>query len=267
LAGDLVTGANVLWNGQDETLLAGADATTDRIQLLGAGSYDFSTATAFNYIDRIDVVSGVANTTQGDYTIQLTAAMAASADGDGNGTFGDIHVVAYQDNGTLTAPASTANVNIDAKALTSVQSLVVRGMDGSGVTDVNAAFGGMRGNDVIAGGAGNDRIASGVGNDIITGGSGDDQIDGGDGVDTLTFTGIRSQYSITASDAGYRIGDNVDGRDDVDHFANIETLRFTDGDYVAGADGAWIQAMVNSASFDSINAFNQLVGSTAVINA
>jgi len=242
LAGDLVTGTNVLWNGQNETLLAGADAsTTDRIQLLGAGDYDFSTATAIHYIDRIDVVSGIANTTQGDYTIKLTAAMAASADGDGNGAFGDIHVVAYQDNGTLTAPASTANVNINATALTSGQSLVVRGMDGSGVTDVNAAFGGMRGNDVIVGGAGNDFIATGAGNDTITGGSGDDQIDGGDGVDTLVFTGIRSQYNITASDMGYRIEDSVNGRDGVDQFTNMGTLRFADGDYVAGADGGWNQ--------------------------
>jgi hypothetical protein len=106
-------------------------------------------------------------------------------------------VVAYQDAGTLTPPASLANITIDASALTAGQSLVVRGMDGSGVP-APSAFGGMRGNDVVVGGAGNDRIATGAGNDTLTGGQGNDLLDGGFGVDVAAFMLVGSG-AITVS--------------------------------------------------------------------
>jgi Ca2+-binding RTX toxin-like protein len=230
LAGDSITGTNAFWNGDVTTLSQGADNTTvDRIQPRGAGVYDFNTVAHISFIDRIDIVSGVTGTAQGAFTIQLTAAMAASADGNNDGIFGDIRVMGFHDNGTVTSAPTTANITIDGSALLANQSLVVIGMDGSGATDPSQAAGGMQGNDIIIGGTGNDLIHTGAGDDTITGGIGNDSYDGGDGLDVAVFSGLFSDYTITASTNvtnGYSIQDNVANRDGTDSFANIEWLEF-----------------------------------------
>jgi Ca2+-binding RTX toxin-like protein len=195
MAGDIVTGTNDFWSGPSGPLNAGDSTSLDRVQLRGAGTYNFSTVGAMSYIDRIDVVSGVSGTTQGTVSIILTSALVGSADQDGNGTFGDIRVLGYADSTSTTQPATTTAVSVDASALGATQSVWVMGQDGSGVSDVNLAFGGLQGNDTLMGGAGNDYLNGGKGNDNLLGAGGADTIFGGDGED-------RIQYRVPSAMAG-----------------------------------------------------------------
>lgn len=243
LAGDTITGHLSFWDGRPETLATGADSTTDdRIQLLGAGTYDFGQAGVHvSYVDRVDV--GVAS---GEVTVVLSAAMAASADRNGDGRFGDIRVVGYDGSvAGSTLPATTANVTVDASALLAGQSLVVTGQDGSGVPDPAKAFGGMRGHDTIIGGAGQDWIFTGAGNDVITGGGGEDLIDGGDGDDVAVYAGRYADYLFGQPDqsGGFTLTDTVAGRDGADYLMSIEELRFADGAWRLGPSG-WAPALL-----------------------
>lgn len=176
LAGDTVSGTSAIYFGGDPA--PGGDRfTADRIQLFGPGYYDFAAAASISYIDRIDIVAD-----SGRFDVRLTAEMAASADGNGDGGYGDIHVVGY---GTaMDSPATTAQLFLDASALTAGQSVVVRGQVGSGVDGLQA-FGGLSGDDSIVGGAGADWIHAGAGDDYLYGGDGADTLDGGAGDDVL----------------------------------------------------------------------------------
>ena len=185
MAGDTVTGTNDFWYGPSGPLNAGDSTSLDRVQLRGAGTYNFSTVGAMSYIDRIDVVSGVSGLTQGTVSIVLTSALVASADQDGNGIFGDIRVLGYADSTSNTPPATTTAVSVDASALGATQSVWVMGQDGSGVSDVNLAFGGLQGNDTLIGGGGNDYLNGGAGLDRLAGGAGADTVYGGAGEDRL----------------------------------------------------------------------------------
>lgn len=64
-------------------------------------------------------------------------------------------------------------------------------------------------------------------NDLFTSGAGNDQINGGDGVDTVIFSGVRADYNIVKSGAGFTITD-IKGRDGTDTLTSIERLLFTD---------------------------------------
>jgi Ca2+-binding RTX toxin-like protein len=87
-------------------------------------------------------------------------------------------------------------------------------------------------NDFLSGGAGNDLLHGGAGNDTLTGGSGNDLLDGGAGNDTAVFRGAAGQYTITRTqDGGYRIEDNVEGRDGITTVTNVEQLQFKDGTF------------------------------------
>ena len=181
LAGDVVTGTNDFWYGPPSPLSAGDTTSLDRVQLRGAGTYDFSTVGAMSYIDRIDVVSGVSGTTQGTVGMVLTSALAGSADQDGNGIFGDIRVVGSADSTSPTPPPTTTSVSVEASALGASQSVWVMGQDGPGISDVTLAFGGLQGNDTLFGGAGNDYLNGGLGNDRLRGRGGADTKLGGAG--------------------------------------------------------------------------------------
>jgi len=161
LAGDTITGTD----GS-----SGDSTTTDRLQLFANGIFDLASAAAISYIDRVDL--GVAS---GSATVILTSAMAATADQNSDGTPGDIEVVGYTPDGTISAPATTASLTVDGSGLIAGQSLFVSGQVGSGRGGGNA-FGGMSGNDTIIGGAGDDRLTGGLGADTIRGGAGTDRI-------------------------------------------------------------------------------------------
>jgi Bacterial Ig-like domain/RTX calcium-binding nonapeptide repeat (4 copies) len=211
LTGDHITGSRNFWDGYADTLVAGGDTSTvDRIMLRGAGTYDFSLAAEVDYIDRIDIVTNVANTTQGDFKVVLTADMAASADQNSDSNYGDIAVLGYDGSVSGTSTPMSANVEIDASLLTAEQRLIFLGQ--------NEATSGMGGNDTIFGGAGNDYIHGGKGNDSIDGGGGSNDI--------VAFTGQFSDYVFSETEGVVTATDVVTGRDGVDTFTNIERLRF-----------------------------------------
>ena len=68
-------------------------------------------------------------------------------------------------------------------------------------------------------------IKTSVGSDTIYGGEGDDSIDGGASIDTVTFSGVRSNYTITEQDGVLTVRDDV-GSDGTDTLINIEKLKF-----------------------------------------
>ena len=57
-------------------------------------------------------------------------------------------------------------------------------------------------------------------------------IDGGGGTDIAELRGLSGDYTITAVAGGYRVTDNVAGRDGSDLLSGVETLRFSDGSTV-----------------------------------
>ena len=81
----------------------------------------------------------------------------------------------------------------------------------------------------LDGGAGDDELLGYAGDDVLIGGGGNDRIDGGDGFDTLQLTGLAADYTIVAQNGGYRITDNVAGRDGVILMTTVESIRFGDG--------------------------------------
>ncbi|MFN7736430.1 MAG: choice-of-anchor C family protein, partial [Pirellula sp.] len=105
------------------------------------------------------------------------------------------------------------------------------------VADVTANNGndtllGDAGADTIIGSGGNDTINGGSENDWIRGGGGSETIDGGTGTDILVFGGSRADYRVAVSGSTYTFTDLRSARSDgVDIVTNIETFRFTDGDY------------------------------------
>ena len=98
------------------------------------------------------------------------------------------------------------------------------------------AYGGND-DDQIEGGAGNDNLFGQAGNDTLVGGVGNDTITGGDGVDLLVLSGVRADYTITASGANYR----VIGPDGDDLIRTTETVRFTGDNEVISLDD-WFNA-------------------------
>ena len=76
---------------------------------------------------------------------------------------------------------------------------------------------------MILGLSGNDRLIGLAGNDLII---------GGPGKNTVSFSGPRADYQITASDRKgtfLAVIDSVSGRDGTDWLTNINTLNFSDG--------------------------------------
>lgn len=67
-------------------------------------------------------------------------------------------------------------------------------------------------------------------NNTIKGAGGDDSIDGGAGLDTVTFSGARSDYTITLTDHAIRVSDGRFGSPDgTDMISACEFFAFSDG--------------------------------------
>jgi Ca2+-binding RTX toxin-like protein len=75
-----------------------------------------------------------------------------------------------------------------------------------------------------------DNLNGGAGDDTLIGGLGHDTLSGGSGWDTAQFSGNRSDYEITESDAYWTVKDNrggsPDGTDKV--YKDVEVLKFVD---------------------------------------
>lgn len=92
---------------------------------------------------------------------------------------------------------------------------------------------GSGGNDGLLGYGGNDTISAGAGNDWISGGTGNDRLDGEAGIDTVSYSGARSMYTITRTATGFTVVDKS-GLDGTDTLAGVERLQF--GDKVVALD-------------------------------
>jgi hypothetical protein len=106
--------------------------------------------------------------------------------------------------------------------------------------------------DDLNGMSGNDDIFSAEGNDYLRGNEGDDHLDGGTGIDTSTYRGKRSEYSITKDTAGLtHIEDHASGRDGHDTINNVERIKFSDGNIALDINGNAGQAYrLYKAAFD-----------------
>ena len=81
----------------------------------------------------------------------------------------------------------------------------------------------------ITGTVSSDQISGNELNNLLTGLAGNDTIFGGAGLDTVVFSGLRSQYSLSAQGAdGFRVTDSVAARNGTDTVSGVERLRFLD---------------------------------------
>jgi V8-like Glu-specific endopeptidase len=73
-------------------------------------------------------------------------------------------------------------------------------------------------------------------NDTIMAEPGNDNIDGGAGIDTVGYSGARSNYGVITDDSGYTVSDFL-GAGGTDSIVNIERLRFDDAALALDVDG------------------------------
>ncbi|WP_395688121.1 calcium-binding protein [Caenimonas koreensis] len=86
------------------------------------------------------------------------------------------------------------------------------------------------------------------GNDVISGGAGSDVINGGTGIDRALYTGAKSAYTVTVSDAGLSVKENATV--DKDTLESVERLTFSNTSVAYDIDGnAGIAAKVVTAMF------------------
>ena len=99
---------------------------------------------------------------------------------------------------------------------------------GTGAIDVE----GGNGDDTLFGGSANDSLNGMGGSDLLRGGGGNDTLDGGEGTDIAAFSGAWKDYTITKAGSVYTVTDRRAGSPDgTDTLTNIETLRFSNGDF------------------------------------
>jgi Ca2+-binding RTX toxin-like protein len=96
---------------------------------------------------------------------------------------------------------------------------------------------GDSGDDMLDGGTGNDNVNGTQGNDILVASGGNDILDGGVDIDTVVFSGARSDYSVVVNgDGSFTVTDLRSGSPDgTDTVRNVEFFQFTDGTVPAGA--------------------------------
>ncbi|TFW09419.1 DUF4214 domain-containing protein [Oxalobacteraceae bacterium OM1] len=82
----------------------------------------------------------------------------------------------------------------------------------------------------------NNTLTGNSGKNILKGGGGNDILDGGAGIDTGAYTGVRANYTITKTNTGYTVKDNV-STEGTDVLMNIERLHFADSSIALDASG------------------------------
>ncbi|GBE44027.1 hemolysin, plasmid [bacterium BMS3Bbin10] len=124
----------------------------------------------------------------------------------------------------------------------------------------NMTVDGGAGNDAIWTAGGDDNLSGGTGNDMFFGGGGDDAIDGGADNDTVTYTGLRSDYTITDNAGVYTIVDNRPGSPDgTDTVTGVENFQFADGTVSSAL-------LINEAPTDIQATLSSSLGSNMIVN-
>ncbi len=133
------------------------------------------------------------------------------------------------------------------------------------VASINFTLGGFVENLQLAGGAtplagvGNtlDNVITGnAGNNVLTGMAGNDHIDGGDGIDIATYSGQRSQYTLTSGPASFQLNGTaaLEGNDTLVH---VERLQFANSKLALDLDGnAGMVAKILGAVFGASSVSN-----------
>lgn len=154
--------------------------------------------------------------------------------------------------------AQAAGATIDITDPNSAQTL----SDGSTIVHVEALkFKGGAGGDTVTGGAGVDTLDGGAGDDVLTGGGGDDAIAGGDGQDVAVFSGASTDYRIRFSGAGVVVEDLRAGAPDgVDTVTDVETLRFSNGDFDPASLVLTGETIVGTAADEVISGLETVAG-------
>lgn len=125
------------------------------------------------------------------------------------------------------------------------------GLEGSGRNDFIAgtrtgdSLLGYAGADLLDGGEGNDRLDGGGDSDMLNAGPGDDTLIGGSGIDTVAYSGRRSSYTLTRTDANWESRDTRSSSagessygDGFDRLIEVERLKFLDSYVAIDIDGS-----------------------------
>lgn len=88
--------------------------------------------------------------------------------------------------------------------------------------------------DYIDGGIGADTLSGALGDDILVGKDGNDTLNGGDGTDVAVYAKASTSYAVVSDGAsGFLVIDRETLEQD--SITNVETLRFSDGDFAPAA--------------------------------
>ncbi|WP_136418452.1 DUF4214 domain-containing protein [Herbaspirillum sp. ST 5-3] len=117
-------------------------------------------------------------------------------------------------------------------------------------TVIEDAKGGS-GNDIIIGNSIGNHLWGSGGNDSITGASGDDVIDGGTGADAAVYNGLRSNFTVVRTAAGYEVIDRA-GTEGSDSLLGVETVQFSNMSLVLASDSSVGQTFTGSLLNDTI---------------
>lgn len=253
---DAVTMAASDTDGVD-TLVGGTSAGIDVIQLGGAGTFNFGSATVDNFDSFYFTAGSVAART-------LTLGSNVTND------------QGYVSVGVASANAGSLSINaIGLGASTGLYTGSAANWTGS--DSINGGAGndsldGGGGNDSLVGNAGNDTLLGGTGADTLAGGDGDDSLDGGDGNDQMS--GGDGNDSIVGGDGDdyFRPGS---GSDTMDGGSGVDTIHYRTGDFgvgvgvdeianfVGGTDKLAFQIPTLPAGALAANKFANLAGDTA----
>lgn len=114
------------------------------------------------------------------------------------------------------------------------------GAGGDQLASVENAYGSAFG-DRLTGDSGANRLDGRGGDDILAGAGGNDTLIGGAGRDVAVFSGTRSQYAVSAGQAGeILVSSTAEGNDTL---STVEVLRFADGDFLWDAGSSRLVAL------------------------
>jgi uncharacterized delta-60 repeat protein len=250
---------------------AGTDLGTNFVDYrVGAGSVNVNLAmNSASGADGNDVISGVRGIISGDFDDVLTGDtqdnyIDAGGGNDAIDGGAGIDILSFTnatDGVTASLATNTSSGAAGIDTFTSIERL-----RGSEFAD---SLTGGTGNDSIQGRTGNDSIDGGEGHDELHGGYGDDQIQGGTGVDTARYSGLRADYVVTSTPAGWTVSSVLEG---ADILSGIEVIQFSDAlflvdEYVsrsaAGDEDTLITGSVVASAIDSATLSYSLVEQAA----
>ncbi|NJC41137.1 microcystin-dependent protein [Brevundimonas alba] len=227
--------------GGADLLFGGTGSDTASYALAGSAVLvQLGLNTAHDGEGGIDTLNAIENVTGSDFNDTLFGDGAANVLSGGLGA--DV-LIGLDGNDTLRGGSGAANqlqggAGDDRYILDASDTIVE--LAGEGVDTVEARVGSYTlGNNVEnliysgsgkfigAGNALNNVLTGGALNDIFSGKGGNDTINGGLGTDEVQLRGVAANYTITAEGAGYRIVDNVAGRDGSTFVTSVEVLRFS----------------------------------------